>query len=172
MKKINTKKKIKPKYFIFDVDGVITNGQMVYDQYGKKYKIFGQDDHDSLKLMAKYINILFISGDKAGFKISKKRVEDMGFSIKYLPIKIRESWIEKKFKLKNCIYMGDGIFDHLIMKKTFYSVAPRGTLDHVKKSAKYVTKRKPSERAVAEAVIHLLKKIYGVKFDKIKNLNF
>ena len=167
---MNLKKK--PNYFILDTDGVITDGKMIYDKYGKKYKIFGQDDYDSLKLFKKYIKILFVTGDKEGFEISKKRVEDMGFSIKYLPIKIRESWIEKKFKLKNCIYMGDGIFDHLIMKKTFYSVAPRGTLDHVKKSAKYVTKRKPSERAVAEAVIHLLKKIYGVKFDKIKNLNF
>jgi len=166
------KLKKKPHYFILDTDGVITDGKMIYDKYGKKYKIFGQDDYDSLKLFKKYIKILFVTGDKEGFEISKKRVEDMGFSIKYLPIKIRESWIEKKFKLKNCIYMGDGIFDHLIMKKTYYSVAPNGTLDHVKKSAKYVTKRKPSERAVAEAVIHLLKKIYGVKFDKIKNLNF
>ena len=43
----------KPKYFILDVDGVITNGQMIYDQHGKKYKIFGQDDHDSLKIMKK-----------------------------------------------------------------------------------------------------------------------
>ena len=44
---------------ILDVDGVITNGQMIYDQNGKKYKIFGQDDHDSMKLMKKYIKIFF-----------------------------------------------------------------------------------------------------------------
>ena len=64
----------------------------------------------------------------------------------------------EKFGLKKCIYMGDGIFDHLIMKKAFYSIAPNGALDHVIKSANYVTKRKPAERAVAEAVIHILKK--------------
>ncbi len=165
-------KKIKPKYFILDVDGVITDGQMTYDKYGKKYKVFGQDDHDSLKVIKKYIKVCFVSGDKVGFKISKKRVEDMGFEIKYLPVEIREKWLNKNFGLKNCIYMGDGIFDHLIMKKAYYSIAPMGALNHVCKSANYVTKKKPAERAVAEAVIHLLKVIYGINFLKIKNFKF
>ena len=166
------KKKFKPNYLILDVDGVITNGQMTYDKTGKKYKIFGQDDHDSLKLMKNYINILFVSGDKIGFKISKKRVEDMGFKLKYLPVNIREKWLDKKFGLKNCIYMGDGIFDHLIMKKVYYSIAPKGTLNHVAKSANYITKRKPAERAVAEAVVHILKKIYNINFAEIKSIKF
>ena len=91
----------KPKYFILDVDGVITNGQMIYDHSGKKYKIFGQDDHDSLKIMKKYLNILFISGDRIGFKISKKRVEDMGFKIKFVPSSKRAEWIDKNLGLKN-----------------------------------------------------------------------
>lgn len=172
MKKINTKKKIKPKYFIFDVDGVITNGQMVYDQYGKKYKIFGQDDHDSLKLMGKYINILFISGDKAGFKISKKRVEDMGFRIEFVSSNKRVEWIDKNLGLKKCIYMGDGIFDHLVMKKTLYSIAPNGALDHVCKSANYKTKNFPAKRAVAEAVLHTLKKFFAVDFLKMEKFDF
>ena len=34
-----------PEYFILDVDGVITDGQMTYDKHGKKYKVFGPDDH-------------------------------------------------------------------------------------------------------------------------------
>ena len=160
--------KEKPKYFILDVDGVITDGQMIYDKYGKKYKTFGQDDYDSLKFMKNYISVHFVSGDKEGFKISKRRVKDMGFKIKYLPVNIRENWLEKKFGLKNCIYMGDGIFDHLIMQKAFYSIAPRGSLDHVCKSAKYVTKKRPAERAVAEAVIHILKVIFDINFSKIK----
>ena len=111
-----------PKYFILDVDGVITNGQMIYDRYGKKYKTFGPDDYDSLKFIKNYISVNFVSGDKEGFKISKKRVKDMGFKIKYLPVNVRKNWLEKNFGLKNCIYMGDGIFDHLIMQKTFYSI--------------------------------------------------
>ena len=162
-------KKNKPTYFILDVDGVITNGQMIYDKDGKKYKIFGQDDHDSLKIIKNYINVQFVSGDKIGFKISKKRVEDMGFKLKYLPVNIRENWLDKHYGLKNCIYMGDGIFDHLIMKKALYSITPNGTLDHIRKSANFVTKSKPAERSVAEAVIHILKVFFGINFSKKKN---
>ncbi len=165
------KKKLKPKYFIFDVDGVITDGQMLYDQNGKKYKVFGQDDHDSLKLLEKYIKILFISGDKIGFKISRKRVNDMGFNIKFVPSIKRVQWIEENFGLKNCIYMGDGIFDHLVMKKVLYSIAPNGVLKHIKKSASYNTKHYPAKRAVAEAVIHVLKKFFDIDFNKINNFN-
>jgi len=160
--------KKKPTHLILDVDGVITNGQMIYDTGGKKFKIFGQDDHDSLKIMRKYIKILFISGDKIGFKISKKRVEDMGFKIKFVPSLKRAEWIEQNLGLKNCIYMGDGIFDHLVMKKSLYSIAPKGCLDHIYKTADYKTKNYPANRAVAEAVIHILKKFFNINFIKIK----
>ena len=65
------KKKLKPKNFILDVDGVLTTGQFLYDENGKKFKIFGPDDSDALNILKKYINIVFVSADKRGFKISK-----------------------------------------------------------------------------------------------------
>ena len=33
--------KIKPKIFLLDVDGVMTNGQFLYSSKGKSFKIFG-----------------------------------------------------------------------------------------------------------------------------------
>ena len=80
---------------------------MIYDHSGKKYKIFGQDDHDSLKIMKKYLNILFISGDRIGFRISKKRVEDiMGIPKKLKAIKNGEIKIIDKYipLIKLCLY--------------------------------------------------------------------
>ena len=55
---------------------------MIYDKSGKQYKTFGQDDYDSLKIMKKYIKIYFVSGDKP-VSNNKKKVEDMGFKIKF-----------------------------------------------------------------------------------------
>ena len=37
---------MKIKVFILDVDGVMTNGQFLYNEDGKSYKIFGPDDND------------------------------------------------------------------------------------------------------------------------------
>ena len=49
--------------------------------------------------------------------------------------------VRKKIWFKNCIYMGDGIFDHLIMRKVYYSIAPKNSLEHVLKTASYTTKK-------------------------------
>jgi 3-deoxy-D-manno-octulosonate 8-phosphate phosphatase (KDO 8-P phosphatase) len=163
------KKKI-PTYFILDVDGVITDGKMTYDKNGKKFKIFGPDDNDSLKVLKKYIKIYFVSGDKKGFNISKKRVNDMGFKISYVPAMQRERWLEKKFGLNRCVYMGDGIFDHLVMRKALFAIAPRNSLDHVLASADLITKRNSGDRAVAEAVIHLLKFYFKIDIAKIEKI--
>ena len=47
--------KIKPKIFLLDVDGVMTNGQFLYSSKGKSFKIFGPDDHDGLSLLKPFL---------------------------------------------------------------------------------------------------------------------
>ena len=49
--------KIKPKIFLLDVDGVMTNGQFLYSSKGKSFKIFGPDDHDGLSLLKPFLKI-------------------------------------------------------------------------------------------------------------------
>ena len=86
-----------PKYFLLDVDGVMTTGHFIYSKKGKEYKIFGPDDHDALKLLKKFIKIEFITSDLKGFSISKKRIkDDMGFEINHVSMKNRIEWAKKK----------------------------------------------------------------------------
>ena len=66
-----TKKTI-PTHFIIDIDGIMTDGRMVYSQYGKEFKLFGPDDNDALQILKKYLKLVFITADKRGFLISKK----------------------------------------------------------------------------------------------------
>ena len=92
----------------------------------------------------------------------------MGFNIRFFPSSQRAEWIDKNLGLKKCIYMGDGI----VMKRALYSNAPNEVLEHVYKSANFKTKNNPSQRAVAEAVIHILKDFFSVNFSKLKKLIF
>ncbi|WP_207636661.1 hypothetical protein [Clostridium saccharoperbutylacetonicum] len=64
----------KPKVFIMDVDGILTDGSFYYTIEGKVMKKFGADDNDALSLLKPYINIIFVTGDKKGFPISKKEL--------------------------------------------------------------------------------------------------
>jgi hypothetical protein len=63
-------KKIRPKIFIIDVDGVMTTGHFLYSSKGKVMKIFGPDDNDGLSLLKTNLEIRFITGAKKGFPIS------------------------------------------------------------------------------------------------------
>ena len=56
--------------------------------------------------------------------------------------------------------MGDGIFDHYVMKNVGYSIAPCNADSFAKNQADYVTKRSGGERAVAEACLHIMDKFF------------
>ena len=160
LKAKQTKNK-KPKIFILDVDGVMTNGQFIYSTRGKIQKSFGADDHDGLSLIKEFMEVRFITGDKKGFKISKKRiVDDMNFELDLVSTVKRLDWINSKYKLNEVVYMGDGIMDIPVMTKVFYSICPSNGSELTKKYSSYVTKRSGGDRAVAEACLHLLEKFF------------
>ena len=56
--------------------------------------------------------------------------------------------------------MGDGIFDHYVMKEVGYSIAPANSDRMAKEHANYVTERSGGDRAVAEACLHIMKKFF------------
>ena len=154
-------KTIVPKYFIIDVDGVMTTGHFIYSSEGKMFKIFGPDDNDGLSLLQDYLSIHFITGDKKGFPITKKRIsDDMNFPLDIVSTIKRAEWIKNNYSLNETIYMGDGIFDHYVMKQVFYSIAPANSDKNAKKFADYVTSRSGGDRAVAEACLHILEKFF------------
>jgi len=153
---------LSPKVFILDVDGVLTTGQFLYTKDGKTIKIFGPDDNDGLSLLSGLMEIRFITGDKKGFDISYKRiVEDMNYNLDLVSTIRRKEWIKDLYKMNEVVYMGDGIFDHLVMKEVGYSIAPNNADKLAKLHSDYVTDRSGGDRAVAEACIHLLKKFFG-----------
>tara|TARA_B100000900_G_C20559018_1_gene708054 strand:- start:1123 stop:1659 length:537 start_codon:yes stop_codon:yes gene_type:complete len=156
------------KVFILDVDGVMTTGQFLYSDAGKQIKIFGPDDHDGLLLLNPHIKIRFVSGDKKGFSISNKRIkEDMKFDLDLVSPINRIKWIKKHYNPEEVIYMGDGIFDHYVMKEVGYSIAPANSDRMAKAHANYVTERSGGDRAVAEACLHIME-MFFIPYDPNK----
>jgi len=150
-----------PICFILDVDGVMTTGHFLYSAEGKVTKIFGPDDNDGLSLLKQYIEIRFITGDKKGFPISRKRiVDDMNFQLDIVSTIRRVDWIKERYPLENVIYMGDGIFDHYVMRKVGYAIAPANADKYCKQHAHFITERAGGDRAVAEACLHIMDKFF------------
>tara|TARA_B100000686_G_C16425080_1_gene779182 strand:- start:235 stop:699 length:465 start_codon:yes stop_codon:yes gene_type:complete len=149
------------KIFILDTDGVLNTGQFFYNSEGKIFKVFGPDDNDALGLLKEHINILFISGDKRGFSINKKRiVDDMGHKLELVSPEERVEWIKKRYEPKEVIFMGDGIFDHYVMQIVGYSIAPNNANKIAKQNADFVTTCPGGNRAVSEACLHIMEKFF------------
>lgn len=152
----------KPKAFVLDVDGVMTDGRFYYNTEGKVIKIFGPDDHDALTLLKPYIEIRFVSGDSRGFPISKSRiVDDMKMPLELVSTTKRIDWIKERWEPDEVIYMGDGIFDHYVFREVGYGISVKNADALTKKYADYITKRAGGDRAVAEACLHVFEKFFA-----------
>ena len=158
---MNGKSKVKPKVFLLDVDGVMTTGQFGYTAEGKVMKVFGPDDNDALSLLKNLLEIRFITGDKNGVEITKKRiVDDMNYQLDTVSVIERIDWISERYDPNEVIYMGDGIFDHFVFKEVGFSIAPANANSIAKKYADHITERSGGDRAVAEACIYILEKFF------------
>jgi len=153
--------KAKPKNFILDVDGVMTSGQFIYSVEGKSYKIFGPHDSDGLKMLKDKLNIEFITADHRGFKISEKRiVQDMGYKLTLMSEEERLNLFNEKFNYKESIYMADGYYDAVILKKTLFGIAPKNARKEAIESADFVTESIAGNGAVMDACLEIKKKFF------------
>ncbi len=150
-----------PKNFLIDVDGTLSGDYFIYSDNGKKYKLFGPDDSDALKILSKYLNIFFISADKRGFKITKRRILDMGFKVFLVDKNIKRiKWLKSNYDIKSLIYMGDSFTDIPVFQSVNYSITTKNSFYLCKKFANYSTKHSSASRSVAEACEHILKKFF------------
>lgn len=155
-----TQKLTKPSLFILDVDGVLSTGQFLYDSNGKQFKIFGAHDSEGLQIISKFIKTIFISADRRGFEISKRRVEDMGFELNLILESERLDYFQK-FKSENVVFMGDGYTDSIVFKNIYYSIAPKNAVSYARNKADFTTSTNAGEGAVFEACMHLKEKFFN-----------
>ena len=149
-----------PKFFVLDVDGVMTTGHFLYSTEGKVLKIFGPHDADGLKMLKGLVEIRFITADKRGMPITKKRiVEDMGYELDLVPEAERLSYLEK-LGFDNVIFMGDGYHDAKCMKHCMFAIAPKNARKEAKDAASYVTESVSGDGAVMDACLEIIRKFF------------
>ena len=150
-----------PKLLIMDVDGVMTTGQFFYTEKGKIGKVFGPHDSDGLKLIRDELKILFITADKRGYEISKKRlVDDMGYSLELILEQDRYHYLNDRYGMENFFYIGDGIYDAPVLRDCFYGIAPCNARKEAMAQADYITESRSGEGAVLDACLQIQKIIH------------
>ena len=158
----------KIKLLILDVDGVLTDSRIIYDNFGDEIKCFNVYDGFGMTLLHRAgIRSIIITAKKT--RIVEKRAKDMRVVRVYSDpgkLKIYEKAI-KKFKVKDeeVCFIGDDFIDLPVLKRVGLSIAPPEAIEEVKKSCHYITKKSGGKGAVRE-VIEIILKSQGL-WDKV-----
>jgi len=151
----------KVKLLILDIDGVMTDGRLIYSIYGDELKFFNVHDGLGITFLAKAgIRSVIITAKKS--RIVKMRAKDLkvarayqGYIDKLKPFKK----ILKKFRVapEEICFIGDDVIDIPILKRVGFAVAVPNAVDDVKQLAHYVTSKAGGQGAVREVCDLILK---------------
>ena len=147
------------KAIALDVDGVMTDGTLLYGKDGEIVKAFNAKDGMALNVWKKkQLTVAIISGKKSyGLK---KRIDDLKIKDFYLGVDDKVSAIREFAKNKlttdEICYLGDDVNDILAMRTCGMSFAVADAVDDVKAEANQVLTRCGGHGAVRELVELLL----------------
>ena len=156
------KEKIKRiKVLALDVDGVLTDGKIIFDSLGQEVKIFNVHDGFGLVMLK-----------KAGFKTAiltaraskavEFRVRDLNIDKLYQDAHPKIHAYQQmlnEFAVKDgeVCFVGDDLPDLQILKRVGFAVVPPNAVAEVQKAADYITKNRGGQGAVREVVELILK---------------
>ncbi len=149
--------------FIFDVDGVLTNGSVVV-MPGELHRIMNIRDGFALKeaVNAGY-KVIVISGGKS--ESVRNRLANLGIKDIYLGIedkseKMDDVILEYDLKLEEILYMGDDLPDYTVMKRAGVPCCPADAMPEIKELSLYISPVKGGE-GCARDVIEQVMRLHG-----------
>ncbi|MCM8800962.1 MAG: HAD-IIIA family hydrolase [Candidatus Omnitrophica bacterium] len=151
----------KIKLLLLDVDGVLTDGRIIYDSHGRDMKFF--DVHDGLGVyLLRKLGVKTILITAKDSKAIRPRARDMQveevFANVFPKTKILDK-ILKKYKVlpEQICFVGDDLVDLGLMKKVGFSVAVFNACQEIKQVASYITLKEGGRGAVREVAELILK---------------
>lgn len=129
--------------FIFDVDGVLTDGSVFVTGDGVQSRAFNIKDGYALQLAVKCgYNVCAVSGSRS--KSALYRLNSLGIKDVYMGIhtkigKIKIYLEEKSISPENVLYMGDDIPELEVMKLVGLPVCPADAAEEIKAISLYVS---------------------------------
>ncbi len=147
-------KALKIKLVVFDVDGVMTDGSITYDENGVEYKTFNAKDGQGI------VNIM-----KLGIKTAiitarenntvKHRFNNLGMTKLYMGQKnklnaLKEMLEEYNFDYSEVAYMGDDLPDLCVLKEVGLACCPNDAVQEVKNVCHFISSKRGGRGAVRE----------------------
>ncbi|HRE49999.1 MAG TPA: HAD hydrolase family protein [Flavitalea sp.] len=132
----------KIRAFVFDMDGVLTDGTVYVFDSGEQVRRMSIRDGFALQLAVKKgYRVAVISGGHSSGAAS--RLNKLGITDVFMDVKDKRSVLlqymsDHGFSRDEVLFMGDDIPDHAAMKESDLSCAPADAAPEIKKIAGYI----------------------------------
>ena len=147
--------------FIFDVDGVLTNGKVLITSQGEMYREMDTKDGYALKcaLVQGYRVCIISGGTNEGVR---NRLKALGIYDIYLGAHHKQEPFQDlmdsyDLKPEEILYMGDDVPDIVVMEQDAVAACPNDAVSDVKEIANYVSHKKGGEGCVREIIEQTLR---------------
>lgn len=149
------------RLLLLDVDGVMTDGGIIYDGNGLETKVFNVKDGHGIKMLQRCgIEVGIITGRTS--LVVDIRARELGIELVYQgALKKLESYLDVKRKTgfidSQIAYVGDDVIDVPVMRRVIFAAAPSDALIEARNAAHYVTVCAGGKGAVREVCDLILK---------------
>lgn len=144
----------KIKIMAFDVDGVFTDGSLVFDENGKEYKTFNAKDGQGIVCVEKagIITVIITARNNGTVEYRAKNlgITELHQGVKY-KLPVLEDIVKKQgLKMENVSYMGDDLPDICILEKVGLACCPADAVDEVQNICNFVSSKNGGRGAIRE----------------------
>ncbi len=145
---------LKIKLVVFDVDGVMTDGSMIYDENGLHYKTFNAKDGQGIAMLVKLgLKTAIITAKES--QAVRRRFEDLGMTKLFQGVKnkleaMKEMLKEFGLDMSEVAYMGDDLPDISILKEAGLACCPSDAVSEVKNICHFISEKRGGRGAVRE----------------------
>lgn len=147
--------------FVFDVDGVLTDGSLLLLEDGQMARRMNIKDGYALQLAVKKgYRVLVISGGTS--EAVKIRLNKLGIGDVYLKVEEKTAVLEQycrqhQLTLNEVLYMGDDIPDYLVMKMAGVACAPADAAPEIRSMAQYISPHAGGQGCVRDVIEKIMK---------------
>jgi 3-deoxy-D-manno-octulosonate 8-phosphate phosphatase (KDO 8-P phosphatase) len=147
--------------FVFDVDGVLTDGTVLLLDNGVQARRMHTKDGLAMQMALRNgYNVVIVSGAYSDPVL--KRLQYLGITEIYLAIKNKKEFLskyleEKKVALEQVLFMGDDLPDLEVLQYVGLSCCPADAVAEVKKISTYIATLGGGHGCVREVIERVLK---------------
>tara|TARA_B100000678_G_scaffold167978_3_gene140247 strand:- start:1337 stop:2491 length:1155 start_codon:yes stop_codon:yes gene_type:complete len=162
------KQKVNSKitHLVLDVDGVFTDGKVLFSENGELAKSFDMRDGMGLEILRQYqVKVMVMTSENSALvtaRMKKLKIETVFLGAKDKFGLLQGYCLKNNLEISNLAYVGDDVNDMANMCRVGWSFAPANAMEEIKRIADVNLAKKSGEGAIREVAQFIQK--YNTRF--------